>query len=441
MGKFYYFIIRHYIRGGGVSLFSINAKLSFFGVFIGTSLLVVVLSIFSGFPKQLKDSIFRFDPHLVIMKEGQKPIKKWRELKERVAKLITVDVSRIEGMVESPAIMRFRREIDHVFLRAREFDEDPADSKKYLIPDDFPLNEEGATIRSFPKGNYCFIGSEMGDLYGLDIGDKIEVIVPRGHYDLKAGVEPSMKTLKIAGYFKTGNYEYDTKAVIFPLKSAQSLYKTGDRVRQVMVRLKNIDDLERAEDELFYGLPADYSVRTIEQQKRNVFTAVKMEKTIMVIIVSLFILAAMVGLMVSIFQVVRSRKKDIGILKALGLSDFSVLLIFTLIGFSFGVMGTFLGITFGIFLAVNLESIINSIEIIYNTIGQSVTGWFGSYWSNVELVPKNIYYFDSLPVSIERDFLLVLGILAILISGLASLIPAWYAGKMEPVDIIRGAEQ
>jgi len=441
MGKFYYFIIRHYIRGSGVSLFSVNAKLSFLGVFLGTSLLVVVLSIFSGFPKQLKDSIFRFDPHLVVMKQGQKPITKWRELKKRVAKLISVDVTRIEGMVESPAIMRYRREIDHVFLRAREFDIDPADSKKYLIPDDFPLNEEGDTMNSFPKGNYCFIGSEMGDLYGLEPGDRIEVIVPSGHYDLKAGVEPSMRKLKIAGFFKTGNYEYDTKAIILPLITAQSLYRTGDRVRQVMVRLKNIDDLGRAEDELFYGLPADYSVRTIEQQKRNVFAAVKMEKTVMVIIVSLFILAAMVGLMVSIFQVVRSRKKDIGILKALGLSDFSVLLIFTLIGFSFGVMGTFLGITFGIFLAINLEAIINSFETIYNTIGQTITGWFGTYWSDIELVPKDIYYFDSLPVSIERDFLLVLGILAILISGLASLIPAWYAGKMEPVDIIRGAEQ
>ena len=449
MKFFELFIVWRYIRGGKKNLFSLNARLSFFGVFVGTSLLVVVLSIFNGFPKQLRESIFRFDPHLTI-ENIQHPgrVPEWKNLKKKIKTELGDLVLRTEGMIQSPAILRIGNEIDHIFIRAREFEFDKNSSnKRYRIPDDFPASINNKIMKVMPVGDYCLIGSEMAYLYDLKVGDRIQVIVPKGHYKLKAGAAPSMKSLKIAGYFTTGNYQYDVRAVVLSLPTAQRLYKTGKHVQKVTVKLKDFSDLGLARKKLILGLPTEYNIRTIEDEKRNEFMAVKMEKTVMIIIVSLFILAAMVGLMVGIFQVVRSRKRDIGVLKTLGLSDYGILTIFTLIGFSTGAVGTIIGIAFGVFLAINLESILNSIETMINgtfTWYYDFTNQYfntSDFWIDIEILPKSVYYFEHLPVSIDLDFLLTMGISAIFISGIASLVPAWYAARLEPIDIIRGAEK
>jgi lipoprotein-releasing system permease protein len=171
------------------------------------------------------------------------------------------------------------------------------------------------------------------------------------------------------------------------------------------------------------------------------FAALKWEKLIMTIIVFLFIIAALVGVIVSTSNVIRTRKKDIGILKSIGASDHDILFVFTLLGFISGLAGTILGVAFGIFTAMKLEMIIGGLESLINTIGGFYCQFTGTcLWIHSELMPKDVYYFDKMPVSIDSMLIHPLSILAIFLSGLAALIPAWSAGKLQPMDIIRSSD-
>jgi lipoprotein-releasing system permease protein len=144
---------------------------------------------------------------------------------------------------------------------------------------------------------------------------------------------------------------------------------------------------------------------------------------------------------VSTSNVIRSKRKDIGILKSIGASDQDILITFTLLGFVSGLAGTVLGVSFGIFIAMKLELIIASIENVINGAGNLYCSYLGScLWIRTELMPRDVYYFDHMPVSIDVALLHPLSILAIFLAGLAALIPAWSAGKLQPMDIIRSSD-
>lgn len=455
------FIIKRYISGKGSSFLSINARLSFLGIFLGTSLLVIVLSIFNGFQTQLRKSISEFDPHLTLSistSKGDEKIQDWQNWASRIELILKGRAKSIEGMIQSAAILRKNSIIEHVFLRSQEFPlvkepenqqkngEKISDKKKasrkinlYQIPDYFPDIVEPKNLHSFKEENIAFIGKEMALIYNLHIGDSIELIVPRGQFNLQVGVTPSMKSFKIAGFFKTGHYQYDSKVVILPLYAGQRLFGTGNDVQQIIIRLKNLDNLTQIKREIFKIWP--FHIRTLEEEQKNFFAALRLEKTIMTIIVFLFIIAAMVGIIVSLYNVVRSKRKDIGILKALGLSDRSVLLIFLANGFIMGVLGTIAGILTGIYLSQNLESIILFMENFINGVGI----WYYSltengHWESIQLIPRNVYYFDHLPVFIDIRFLHKLGIVSLILSGISSLLPAYSASRLQPIQIIRGSD-
>jgi len=440
MSFFSLFIAWRYIKGRERNLLSINARLSFIGVFVGTSLLVVVLSIFNGFQAQVKKSIFQFDPHLIIENpSGAGKINHWKNWMKKIEDRIGHQAESIKGMIQSPGILRRRTLIDHVLIRGQSFEQN--EKGDYILPKSFPKIVQPKDFPELPKGATCLIGKEMAFNMNIAIGDFIELIVPRGQFSLRVGVRPNMKAFKVAGFFKTGHYQYDSKAVIISLDSAQKLFAIGKEMQQIVVRLKDLAELENVQSELYRLFPLSFHVRTIEDEQRNFFAALKLEKVIMTIIVSLFILAAMVGIVVATYNVIRSRKKDIGILKAIGVSNTHILSIFTVNGFLMGAIGACVGILFGVFLSLSLESIINSIESSINFFGNIYIDFMGTgFWKKVQLIPKDVYYFDTLPIEFDLEFLHIIGVLSILLSGIAAFIPALYASRLEPIDIIRSAE-
>lgn len=423
-------------------MFSMNAWLSFFGVFVGTSLLVVVLSVFNGFQQQIKESIFKFDPHVIVeSRKSPGMVDDWRNWVAKIRAGLGDDVDSVSGMIQSPALIRKDEQIDHVMIRGLEFAANAGAKDRYDFPKDFPRITEPADLKNIPRGDYCLVGRELAGILDLHVGDSIQLIVPKGQFTARIGVEPGMKSFVISGFFASGNYQYDSKVVLLPLEAAQRLYGTGDSVAQLAIKLKNFDKVKKSLLVLYETLPYNFSIRSIEEDHRNLFAALKWEKVIMTIIVFLFIIAALVGVVVSTANVIRSRKKDIGILKSIGASDREILIIFTMIGFISGLVGTILGVSFGIFISMKLEHIVAGIEFMINGAGQFYCQYLGScFWMHVELMPKDVYYFDHMPVSIDARFLHPLSILAIFLSGMAALVPAWKAGKMQPIDIIRSSE-
>ena len=432
--KLVFFLLSRHMRGHGSALLSINARMSFLGVFTGCTLLVIVLSIFNGFQKQLRESIFSFDPHIQLSNEfgsSGSPMKDWQGWVKSIHESIPELGFSLEGMIQSPALLRYQRRLEQVFIRSFQ-------TGNNGLPSYFP-----ELVKKLPGDlprKPVYIGQEMALLHAIPLGATIELVVARGEFQLRAGVTPSVQKFKVAGFFKTGHYHYDSKIILLPLNSMQSLFDIGNQVQTLALRLNDPSRLRDLRYKLQEVWP--FSIRTIEDEQRNFFAALQLEKTIMTTIVFLFILAAMVGIIVASFSSIRSRRRDIGILKALGLSKKNILLLFTLNGFIMGTLGTILGLMTGIYLAENLEAIITFIEQGVNTFGLWYnTQVLGKIWINVQLIPRDVYYFDQLPVHIDLAFLNQLAVLAIFLSGLSSFIPAWQASKLEPIDIIRRAEQ
>ncbi|MCS6984859.1 MAG: FtsX-like permease family protein [Leptospiraceae bacterium] len=435
------FIAWRYLRGKGSTILSLNARLSFTGIFVGTSLLVVVLSIFNGFQVQLKNSIFRFDPHITLTQEttsGPEKIFSWREYKAKIETRLEPKLLLVEGAISSPAIVRRKNLLEHVYLRAVELQRDPV-RNQYLLPAYFPKIEEPANLKTFPRGSYCLVGREMAWQLGLYVGDEIEVIVPRGEFAARVGLRPSLKSYRIAGFFKTGHYQYDSRVVVMALEEAQKLFAIGDSVQQIFIRLKDLNELRQVKGEVMKIWP--FSVRTLEEEQRNFFHALQLEKTIMTVIVFLFVIAAIVGIVVATYNLVHSHRRDIGILKAIGMSNLSIMAIFVLSGFTMGYLGTLLGIMTGIFLSVHLESILGVVEKALNFLARLYTEKIsGGIYFPINLIPRDVYYFDSLPIHIDPGVLHQVGSLAIVLSALAALLPAIVASRLEPVKIIRSTE-
>jgi lipoprotein-releasing system permease protein len=309
----------------------------------------------------------------------------------------------------------------------------------YTIPAYFPEIVEPALLRSIPQGDYVIIGREMALNLGLSVGDSIELIVPRGQFSLQTGVTPSIKSFKVAAFFKTGHYNYDTKVVVLALKTAQELYALPDAVQQLVLRVKDTDHLTKIRRKVARAWP--YTIRTIEDEQRNFFAALRLEKTIMMVIVFLFIIAAMVGIVIATFNIVRAHRRDIGIMKSLGFSRRHILIIFAVTGMAMGVIGSILGIFAGVGLANNLENILHAIEAVINWLGKFYTENIShNIWTEVRLIPRDVYYFDHLPIDIDWPLLRILGYVSVMLSVLASVIPARKAAQLEPIDIIRKAE-
>lgn len=307
------------------------------------------------------------------------------------------------------------------------------------MPAYFPEIVEPAQSRSIPQGDYAIIGREMALNLGLSVGDSIELIVPRGQFSLQTGVTPSIKTFKVAALFKTGHYNYDTKVVVLALQTAQNLYGLPDAVQQLVLRVKDTEQLTKLRRKVARAWP--YTIRTIEDEQRNFFAALRLEKTIMIVIVFLFIIAAMVGIVIATFNIVRAHRKDIGIMKSLGFSRQHILIIFAVTGMAMGVLGSILGIFAGVGLANHLEAILHAIEGVINFVGRFYTENIShGIWIEVRLIPRDVYYFDHLPIDIDWRLLRVLGYVSVILSILASVIPARKAARLEAIDIIRKAE-
>ena len=435
MSLFNFYIIYKYIKGREQHLFNITAKISFWGVFLATCLLIIIMSIFNGFQNQIKKSIFDFDPHILISNPlGDAKIINWKKHVNVLSQLYEKEIESIGGMIQTPAIIKFFREVDHVFIRGESLQED---TNGWLFPKNFPKTIEPKNLTHIPKGNYCLIGKEMSINLNINIGDTISLVVPKGKFSLELGVIPNSKDYKVIGFFKTGHYHYDSKFVFISLESAQSLFSIDNAVQSIFIRLNNIDTLKEFSYKILNNLPFNSNILTIEDEQRNFFSALKLEKTIMFIILSLFIIVAMIGIIASIFNMIRYRKNEIGILKAIGVSRTDILFIFTFIGFIMGVVGTILGILLGITITIHLQTIVLFIEVMINYIGSLIAHYQKEMWYPVELLSKNTYYFDSLPIYFDLTAIYIVSICSMILSGIASFIPAFYASKLETIDIIR----
>ena len=389
---------------------SFISLVSMAGIALGVMALITVISVMNGFEQELRSRILGMVAHVTVSGDGG-ALRDWPAVQQAVAGEPEVLAS--APYVETEAMISFAGNARGVLVRGI----DPAQEPQVA---ELTLNTTGTTLGALAPGEFGIIlGADLGRALGARAGDKVTVLIPEASAT-PAGVLPRMKRFTVLGYFSAGMYEYDSALALVALGDAQRLIRLGDAVSGVRLRL---DDLMRAPlvaQRLAQDLPY-LGVSDWTRQHVNFFRAVRTEKTVMFIILSLIVGVAAFNIISTLVMMVADKRADIAILRTMGATPGSVMGVFVVQGAVIGVVGTLLGVIGGVALSLNVETLVPWLE---RTL-------------HVSLWPSDVYYISSLPSQLNsRDVANITG-LALSLSLLATLYPAWRAARTDPAEALR----
>jgi lipoprotein-releasing system permease protein len=413
------FIGLRYLKAKRKSTFiSIITVISTAGVALGVMALIVVLAVMTGFEEDLKEKILGTNAHLVVLGNGA-PMEDYRRVMERLKGFPGVQAA--TPFIYNQVMLSSGKTVSGVVLRGIDVQTDRQVTRlsSSII--------EGGTERLDPRPGDgpdplpgLLVGKELARHMNLVLGDRINVISPLGTIT-PLGMMPRMKPFRVVGIFNTGMFEYDSTLAYVSLAQAQSFFGLGDTVTGIQLRVADVYHTGALAEEINRSLGAGYHARDWMQMNRNILFALKTEKIVMFVILTLIVLVAAFGIASTLFMVVMEKTRDIAILKSMGATGTSIMKIFVLEGLIIGVTGTILGVASGLLIALNLEPIINVI--------QKITGQ--NFFS------KDIYYLDHFPSLVIPSDVVLISVTAVLISFIATLYPAWQASRMLPAEALR----
>jgi lipoprotein-releasing system permease protein len=264
------------------------------------------------------------------------------------------------------------------------------------------------------------LGGELARALGVRVGDPVVVITPQGTVT-PAGTLPRVKSFKLVGVFEIGMYEFDSGLALIDLADAQKLYRTGDSVSGVRLKLDDMFAAPRVAGELLRTLPVDAEIRDWTLDHANFFRAVAIEKRVMFIILTLIVAVAAFNIVSAQVMVVTDKQADIAILRTLGASPASILTIFVIQGALVGVIGTVIGVVGGVLLALNIDTVVPFIERAFS----------------IQFLDKSVYYISELPSDLQRGDITLIAVIALALALLATLYPSWRAAKINPAEALR----
>ncbi len=370
---------------------SIIAALSVLGVAVGVAALIVVLAVMSGFDADLQSKIVGANAHITV--EGIQGLQQPAALARRLTQV--PHVAGASPYVNGQVILRTLDRALGVIARGIEPATEAGVSSlpRYVREGTFALNDQSVLI-----------GRELANSFGLAVGDTVTLIGPG---------DGQPHDLRVSGVFASGMYEYDANLVFIHLPLAQQIFALPGQATGVGVRVDALERVPAAAAAMLQAVGPGYRVRTWMDLNRPLFDALKLEKTVMFLILTLIVLVAAMNIISTLIMIVMEKTKDIGILQAVGASGRSIRRIFTFEGLLIGGIGTTLGFALGLGLC-----------------------WALATYKFIHL-PSSIYYIDTLPVRIEWADMLAIAGAALLISLAATVYPAWQASRLNPVEALR----
>ena len=378
---------------------SIIAVLSIGGVALGVAALLTVLAVMSGFDHDITEKLIGTNAHLIV--DAPQGLTDAPELMRRLS--AAEHVVGVSPFVSGQAILRLPDQAFGVLVRGIDVEREPRVSRlgEYMVFGHLPANDQEAVI-----------GSELAAFIKARPGETLRLISP---------ADGKTHEFLIGGIFRSGMYEYDASLVAIPLSRAQQLYRLGDVVTGLGVKLDRLDAAPDVQRELERTLPAGDRVKTWAQLNPALFGALRVEKTVMFVILTLIVVVAALNIMSMLIMIVMEKTKDIGILRALGATRGSVAGLFLLQGCAIGLIGIGLGLAGGIALARNLNAIAGWLEATF--------GW--------TLFPPSIYYLDHIPTRINGSDVAMVAGATFLLATLAGTYAASRAARLHPVEALR----
>ncbi|CUS94060.1 lipoprotein-releasing system permease protein [Candidatus Kryptonium thompsonii] len=404
--SFELFITKRYIKSTKITGFiSFITLISIIGVMLGTSALIIALSISKGFEKELKEKVIGFTSHIQVSKFDTRYFEKddWESFEK--VKMVS-NVKSVSPFAGREAMIRSSYGIEGIYLKGILPEYDFSIIKRSIIEGEYNFDESD----EIPK---IIIGKKLANKLGVELGDK--VIVLAIDPDSPNFSMPKIEQFKISGIYETGMAEYDDIFVYVHLKHAQYLFDLGNRVSGFDVMVKNVDFIDETALLIQDRLGYPYYARTMYQMYRNLFAWLELQKKPVPIVLGLIIIVAVFNIVGTLLMIVLEKTKEIGILKSMGANSKSITKIFIYQGMFIGVVGTALGNALAYALCF--------IQLKYKPLS----------------LPEDIYFMSSVPILLQAETFIIVSLASLILCFLATLIPSIIASRIQPVEAIRFA--
>ena len=380
---------------------------SFTGIALGVAILIIVMSVMNGFRAELIDKILGFNAHIIV-----KPYEKKIE-RENLKKLNVLqdNISRTSFTFSGQGILINKQSTTGILVRS------------YLQNDinKIELIKKGiidGSLKLFKK-NTISIGKELAISLDLIVGDEI-TLMSTSNLQTPFGDLPLQEKFKISSVFSTGLAEFDQNVVFMPFENANSLFELSDEDINLEIFLKKPDQAQFIKEKV-QKLFDDHYVYSWIDLNKSFFGALKVERNVMFIILTLIIIVAAFNIISGLTILVKNKTKEIAILRTLGVSKTSVAKIFFLTGFTIGFLATISGITIGVLFSYYIEEIRVLITLMFN----------------VRLFPEEIYFLSQMPSEINFGYIIIISLFSLLITFLATIFPSLSAAKLDPVRALK----
>jgi lipoprotein-releasing system permease protein len=389
---------------------SVIAGFSFIGIMLGVATLIIVMAVMNGFRAELLDRILGLNGH-VIVQPVDYPLDDYEAVATRIAAV--EGVRSAIPLVEEPALVSGNANGSGALVRGIRGDD-------LLKIDVVAGNILEGSLSGFDEGEGVAIGEGMARSLGLRLGDRVTLISPEGDVT-PFGTTPRVKAYPVTAIFKIGMSEYDSSVVFLPLAQAQLFFNSEDSVKLIEVYIEDADAVARMRGRIEAAVERPHYLVDWRQRNLSFFTALQVERNVMFMILTLIILVAALNIVSGLTMLVKDKGRDIAILRTMGATRGAIMRVFMLTGSAIGVSGTVAGVVIGVLVCRNITEIQHLVD--------NITG--GQVWD------PTVRFLSDIPAQMDpTETVSVVG-MALALSFLATLIPAWRAARLDPVEALR----
>ena len=406
------FVGLRYLRGKRRKQFlSLVTILSVAGIALGVTVIITVLSVMNGFQTEVRDRMLRMTAHANVL-ELDGTLNHWPDAAKALE--YVEEIVGVAPYVEGQAMVVKDTQVTGVQLSGV----DPDIEANVSEIDNFMLENNLSILE--PGKFRILIGSELARYLGTFVGDKITVITPEASVT-PAGILPKLRRFKVAGIYEVGMNQFDRYTAIVHIEDAKRLYRMKDEVTGLRLKLSDLFLVPALTQKVNHELQGKFWMTDWTRRHQNFFRAVKLEKTMMTIILIFIVAVAMLNIISMLIMVVNDKQSDIAILRTFGVSSRSILWVFIIQGSLIGFFGILLGVIGGVSLSLNLAEIVAYVETLFD----------------IKVLAPSVYYVSDLPSEVRRVDVILIASITFILSILATLIPAFKAAKTQPAEALR----